>query len=89
VLMVVVSPWARAHYVSHAVEDHTSIMAFVERKWNLPAMTLRDANASPMANYFNFRKPAFLKPPKLAAAPKLGPGLAACHAGGLNPPLTG
>ena len=83
--MLVVSPWARAHYVSRTVEDHTSITAFVERKWNLPAMTLRDANASPMTNYFNFRKPAFLKPPKLAAAPKLPPGLAA----GLTPPLTG
>jgi len=71
--MIVVSPWARAHYVSRTVEDHTSITAFVERKWNLPAMTLRDANASPMTNYFNFRKPAFLKPPKLAAAPKLAP----------------
>ena len=87
--MLVVSPWARAHYVSRTVEDHTSITAFVERKWNLPAMTLRDANASPMTNYFNFRKPAFLKPPKLAAAPKLPPGLAACHAAGLTPPLTG
>ena len=80
--MIVVSPWARAHYVSRTVEDQTSITAFVERKWNLPAMTLRDANAAPMTNYFDFRKPAFLKPPKLAAAPKLGPGLAACHANG-------
>ena len=87
--MIVVSPWARAHYVSRTVEDHTSITAFVERKWNLPAMTFRDANASPLTNYFNFRKPAFLRPPKLAKAPTLGPGLAACHAAGLTPPLTG
>ncbi len=87
--MVVVSPWARPHYVSHTIEDHTSITAFIERKWNLPAMTLRDANASPLTNYFDFRKPAFLTPPKLAKAPDLGPGLAACHAAGLTPPLTG
>ena len=87
--MIVVSPWARARYVSHTIEDHTSITAFIERKWNLPAMTLRDANASSMTNYFDFRKPAFLKPPKLATAPKLGPGLAACHANGLDPPLSG
>jgi phospholipase C len=70
------------------VHDHTSITAFIERKWNLPAMTLRDANAHPMTNYFNFRKPHFLEPPKLAAAPKLGPGLAKCHAVGLSPPLS-
>jgi phospholipase C len=87
--MIVVSPWARARYVSRAVEDHTSITAFVERKWNLPAMTLRDANASPMTGYFDFRRPAFLTPPKLARAPGLGPGLAECHAAGLSPPLTG
>ncbi len=87
--MIVVSPWARAHYVSRTLEDHTSITAFVERKWNLPAMTLRDANASPMTNYFDFRKPAFLASPRLAKPPALGPGLAACHAAGLTPPLTG
>ncbi|MBV8219947.1 MAG: alkaline phosphatase family protein [Solirubrobacterales bacterium] len=87
--MIVVSPWARARYVSQTIEDHTSITAFIERKWNLPAMTLRDANASPMVNYFDFRKPAFLRPPTLAKPPGLGPGLAACHAAGLNPPLTG
>ncbi len=85
--LIVVSPWARRGYVSRVVQDHTSVLAFIERKWNLPAMTLRDANADPMTDYFNFRKPAFLKPPKLAAAPKLGPGLAKCHADGLSPPL--
>jgi phospholipase C len=86
--MIVVSPWARPRYVSRVVHDHTSITAFVERKWNLPAMTLRDANADPMTDYFDFRRPAFLEPPKLAAAPKLGPGLAKCHAAGLTAPLT-
>ena len=84
---IVISPWAKPHYISRVVHDHTSITAFIERKWNLPAMTLRDANAHPMTNYFNFRKPHFLEPPKLAAAPKLGPGLAKCHAAGLSPPL--
>jgi hypothetical protein len=46
-----------------------------------------DANADPMTDYFDFRRPAFAKPPRLAAAPALGPGLAQCHAAGLNPPL--
>ncbi len=83
--LIVVSPWARANYTSCVVQDHTSITAFVERKWNLPAMTFRDANAHPMTDYFNFRKAAFAKPPALAAAPALGPGLAACTAQGLQP----
>jgi hypothetical protein len=50
-------------------------------------MTFRDANADPMTDYFDFRRPTFEKPPPLAAAPPLGPGLARCHAQGLNPPL--
>jgi hypothetical protein len=50
-------------------------------------MTFRDANAAPMTDYFNFKHAAFAKPPRLAAAPALGPGLARCHAAGLNPPL--
>ena len=85
--MIVVSPWAKPNYVSNVVQDHTSITAFIERKWNLPAMTFRDANAQPMTDYFDFSKPAFLKPPALHNAPALAPGLAACHAQGLNPPL--
>ena len=85
--LVVVSPWARANYVSHVVQDHTSITAFIERKWNLPAMTFRDANAAPMTDYFDFRSPAFHQPPRLAAAPGLAHGLAQCHAAGLHPPL--
>jgi phospholipase C len=87
--LIVVSPWARRRYVSNVVQDLTSITAFVERKWNLPAMTYRDANAHPMTNYFDFAtaKPPFAQPPQLKAAPHLGPGLVKCAAQGLKPPL--
>ncbi len=85
--LIVVSPWARKAYVSRVTQDLTSITAFIERKWNLPAMTFRDAGADPMTDYFDFRRAAFPRPPALAAAPPLGPGLAKCHAAGLNPPL--
>jgi phospholipase C len=85
--LIVVSPWARASHVSRVVQDHTSLTAFIEHKWNLPAMTFRDANADPMLDYFDFRRPEFMRPPALAAAPGLGPGLARCHAAGLSPPL--
>ncbi len=86
--LMVVSPWARPGYVSNVVQDHTSITAFLEHKWNLPAMTFRDANAAPMLDYFDFSRPAFLKPPSLPGPPGLARGLAACHAAGLEPPLT-
>jgi len=84
--LLVISPWARAKYVSTITQDHTSILAFIERKWNLPALTFRDANAHPLTDYFDFASPAFAKPPKLAAAPAMKPGLELCKAAGLTPP---
>jgi phospholipase C len=87
--LVVVSPWAKKGYVSGVVQDHTSILRFVERKWNLGAMTRRDAKANDMTDYFDFRRAAFRTPPKIAAAPPLGPGLAECRKEGFNPPLPG
>jgi phospholipase C len=86
--LIVVSPWARKHYTSRVVQDHTSLTAFIEHKWNLPAMTFRDANAHAMADYFTFRKPNFREPPRLHRMPGLEPGLRECHRHGLNPPLT-
>jgi phospholipase C len=62
----VVSPWARPGYVSHTVYDHTSILALVEAKWNLPALTRRDAAAHNMLDMLDLKTPAFAKPPKLA-----------------------
>jgi phospholipase C len=62
----IVSPWARPDYVSHQVFDHTSILKLVETKWNLPALTRRDANANNMLDMLDFSRPSFLKPPALA-----------------------
>jgi phospholipase C len=79
----IVSPWARRGYVSHKVFDHTSICALVEAKWNLPAMTYRDANANNMLDMLDLSSPAFLRPPKLAR-PLLAtdPHAAACSSSG-------
>jgi phospholipase C len=85
--LFVVSPWSRRRYVSNIVQDHTSILAFIEHKWNLPAMTHRDASAHPMTDYFDFSRPAFAEPPALHPGPELAKGIAECRARGLNPPL--
>ncbi len=61
-----VSPWARRHFVSHEVYDHTSILKLVETKWNLPALTYRDANAVAMLDMLDLRRPSFATPPRLA-----------------------
>jgi phospholipase C len=84
--LTVVSPWARPRYVSRFIADHTSLLSFVEHKWNLPALSRRDANAWPLHDMFDLRRPHFLKPPALPAAPSVPAGLAKCRADGRNPP---
>jgi phospholipase C len=65
---VIVSPYARPGYVSHVVHDHTSVLKLIETKWNLPALTYRDANADNLLDSLDLgSKPAFLEPPKLPA----------------------
>ena len=56
---------ATQSYVSHEVHDHTSILRFIETKWNLGALTYRDANASNLLDCFDFRAPTFATPPML------------------------
>ena len=63
---VVVSPFARPGHVSSTVYDHTSILKLIERKWNLPPLTRRDAAASDFLDMLDLdAPPAFLRPPPL------------------------
>jgi len=66
--MVVVSPYSKPQYVSHRTHDHTSILRFIEARFDLPALTARDANADPPFEFFDFNTPAFLTPPVLPEA---------------------
>ncbi len=50
---VVCGPWTRQGYVSSAVFDHTSILAFLERRFELEPLTLRDAAANDMYELFD------------------------------------
>ena len=63
---VVVSPWSRPHAVTNVVHDHTSILAMIERKWNLPALTYRDANAADLTDFLDFDRLSFPTAPTLA-----------------------
>jgi phospholipase C len=64
---VVASPYSRPHGVTNVVHDHTSVLATIQAKWNLPAMTFRDANANTVLDFLDTSKPALLDPPMLAA----------------------
>jgi phospholipase C len=73
---VVVSPYARRHDVTNVVHDHTSVLATIERQWNLPALTRRDANATSLADFLDTSRITFAEPPHLAKPADPGPGLA-------------
>jgi phospholipase C len=63
---VIVSPYARPDDVCSVVLDHTSVLRLLEEKWNLPALTARDAAANTPLDALDFTSPpAFLKPPSL------------------------
>ncbi len=55
--LIIVSPFARRGYVSHQVSDLTSVTRFVEARFDLPAMSDRDANADPLLDLFDFEHP--------------------------------
>jgi phospholipase C len=70
---IVVSPYAKKDHVSSKVHDFGSILAFVERKWNLGALTYRDANANDLTDCLDLgalrrHKPTFPTMPKMRKA---------------------
>ena len=71
--IMVVSPFVKPHFVSHTNRELTSILKLVETRFNLPALTARDAAADDMTEFFDFvNPPAFLTPPPLPAQPTTG-----------------
>ncbi len=75
---LVISPFAKKDYVSHVVHDHTSILKFIETKFNLGALTYRDANADNLRDCFDFTKASFAEPPTLPA-PALADKASSCQ----------
>lgn len=55
---VVISPFARRGHVEHAdYYDHTSILKMIEWRWNLPSLSVRDADARNLAYAMDFANP--------------------------------
>jgi phospholipase C len=54
--MIVMSPYAKASYVDHTQYETVSILAFIEKLFNLPSLGSRDAAATPLTNAFNFQQ---------------------------------
>jgi acid phosphatase len=51
---IVISPFAKTHNVDHTVYDTTSILATIEKRWNLAPLNARDQHAPPMLSVFTF-----------------------------------
>jgi phospholipase C len=47
---IVISPFARRGFVANGIYDHTSVLTMIESLWNLPPLSIRDANANNLAD---------------------------------------
>ena len=65
--VIVVSPFAKPHFVSHTPRDYTAILAFIEKTFNIPSLSARDAfwqdPSRDMNEFFDFSAPNLLTAP--------------------------
>jgi phospholipase C len=61
--LIIVSPYAKQGYVSHATHDFGSILKMIEEVYNLPSLNYADARADDFADCFDFNQtPVVFKP---------------------------
>lgn len=51
---IIISPYAKKGYVDHTLYDTTSILKFIETRWQIAPLGTRDAAANDMLNAFDF-----------------------------------
>jgi len=61
--LIVISPFARKNFVSHQVRDYTAILKLIETRFNVPALTQRDAAQPDMSEFFDFANKPWAVPP--------------------------
>jgi len=52
--LIVISPYSVKNFVSHNVRDFTAVLKMVETRFDLPALTARDASQLDMTEFFDF-----------------------------------
>jgi phospholipase C len=71
--LVAVSPFSKAHYVSHTIGSHTSFLAMLEKRFSLPSLGARDAHANTLEDMFDFdTSPSLATPVGTAPLPQAG-----------------
>src|SRR6478735_1688163 len=73
--MIIISPYSKKGFVDHTPYDTTSILKFIETRWNLEPLTSRDANAYDLSNAFDFSAPTDAAVPTVTptATPEASP----------------
>jgi phospholipase C len=54
--LIIISPYAKRGFVDHTQYDTTSILKFIETRWNLAPLGTRDAAATNLLNAFDFTR---------------------------------
>lgn len=65
--LIIMSPYAKAHLVSHTNRDYTAMLKFIEKTFNVPSLTARDAAADDLSEFFDFTQASLLHAPGGAA----------------------
>jgi len=52
--LIIISPFAKAHFVSHTPMDYTAVLKLVEKRFKLPHLNQRDAAQPDMSEFFDF-----------------------------------
>jgi phospholipase C len=79
--MILISPYAKPHYISETQYDYGSILRFIEETFNLGSLGTTDATANSLADSFNPKqtpnafKPAPLPPASSCADTETPPGM--------------
>jgi phospholipase C len=55
--LIVVSPFAKKHFIDNTVYDSSSILKLMETRWDLQPLNDRDKNATMLSNAFDFSQP--------------------------------
>jgi phospholipase C len=72
---LVISPWAKQHFIDHTQYEFASMLRLAEVNFNLPTLGTREIRSNDMMSSFDFNQAPL--PPLIEAANFVGPGAVA------------
>jgi acid phosphatase len=83
--LLVISPYAKKQFVDHTQYDTTSLLKFIETRWNLQPLATRDAATNDLSNAFDFSQtPTTPVAPNPAVGQDKAPTAVPAQSGGGN-----